>query len=89
MVVYEYLTKFYPPPNTSAAQRIARELLQEFVNNNLLFIGYGDNEGFPWFTLTAYGIECINKGELVPRQNNDLLSNQAGRLWIQFGSISV
>jgi hypothetical protein len=58
MGVYDYLTKVYPPPNTSAAQRIARELMQEFVNNNLLYIGYGDNEGLPWFTPTAHGIEC-------------------------------
>jgi hypothetical protein len=73
MGVNEYLTKLYPHPNTSAAQRIARELLQEFVNNNLLFIGYGDNEGFPWFTLTAYGVECINKGELLPFDPNGYL----------------
>lgn len=80
MGVYEYLTKFYPPPNTSAAQRIARELLQEFVNNNLLFIGYGDSEGFPWFTLTAYGNECINKGELLPFDPNGYLVSVQSRV---------
>jgi len=80
MGVYEYLTKFYPPPNTSAVQRIARELLQEFVNNNLLFIGYGDSEGFPWFTLTAYGNECINKGELLPFDPNGYLVSLQSRV---------
>jgi hypothetical protein len=80
MGVYEYLTKFYPPPNTSAAQRIARELLQEFVNNNLLFIGYGDNEGFPWFTQTAYGVECINKGDLLPFDPNGYLVSLQSRV---------
>lgn len=73
MGVYEYLTKFYPPPNTSVAQRIAREILQEFVNNNLLFIGYGDDQGFPWFTLTTHGVECIKRGELLPFDPNGYL----------------
>ena len=65
MVVYEYLTKFYPPPNTSAAQRIARELLQEFVNNNLLFIGYGDNA------------EHFSRSDAAPQDSNGCLKSQA------------
>jgi hypothetical protein len=71
--VYHYLAQFYPHPQASVAQRIARELLQEFVNNNLLFLGCGDDQGFPWFTLTAYGVECINKGELLPFDPNGYL----------------
>ena len=73
MNVYHYLLKFYPHPAISAAQRIARELLQEFVNNNLLFVGYGDDQGFPWFTLTAYGVDCITNGELLPFDPNGYL----------------
>jgi len=42
-------------PAVRSAHQIARELLQEFVNNNVLFIGHGDSEGFPWFTVTEYG----------------------------------
>lgn len=80
MGTYEYLTKLYPAPHTSAAQRIARELLQEFVNNNLLFVGYGDDQGFPWFTLTAYGVECINKGELLPFDPNGYLVSLQSRV---------
>ena len=63
--VSNYLQKFYPHPAISPAQRIARELLQEFVNNNLFFIGLGDSQGFPWFTLTAYGRECVESGEML------------------------
>ena len=70
MGVYEYLAKYYPHPQTSGAQRIAREILQEFVNNNLLFMGYGDDQGFPWFTLTDYGVKCVKKGELLPFDPN-------------------
>jgi hypothetical protein len=73
MGVYHYLANFYPHPQASVAQRIAREILQEFVNNNLLFVGYGDDQGFPWFTLTAYGVECIKKGELLPFDPNGYL----------------
>lgn len=80
MNVYHYLAKFYPHPETSVAQRIARELLQEFVNNNLLFIGHGDDQGFPWFTLTAYGVECINKGELLPFDPNGYLVGLQSRV---------
>ena len=56
MGVYHHLAQFYPHPQASIAHRIVRDILQEFVNNNLLFIGYGDDQGFPWFTLTAYGV---------------------------------
>jgi hypothetical protein len=49
-----------------SAHQIARELLQEFVNNNVLFIGYSDQEGFPWFTVTEYGRKCITEGNLLP-----------------------
>jgi len=80
MGVYEYLTRFYPHPKTSIAQRIARELLQEFVNNNLLFMGYGDDEGFPWFTLTAFGVECINKNEFLPFDPNGYLVSLQNRV---------
>ncbi len=71
--VCNYLQTFHPHPAISSAQRIARELLQEFVNNNLLFIGYGDDQGFPWFTLTGYGVECITKGELLAFDPNGYL----------------
>jgi hypothetical protein len=80
MGVYEYLLKFYPHPHTSAAHRIARELLQEFVNNNLLFIGYGDSQFAPWFTLTEYGVECIKKGELLPFDPNGYLVSLQNRV---------
>jgi hypothetical protein len=53
-------------PAVRSAHQIARELLQEFVNNNVLFIGYGDAEGFPWFTVTEYGRKCIAEGNLLP-----------------------
>lgn len=80
MGVYHYLAHFYPHPQASIAQRIARELLQEFVNNNLLFVGCGDDQGFPWFTLTAYGVECINKGELLPFDPNGYLVSVQSRV---------
>lgn len=80
MGVYQYLAQFYPHPHTSIAHRIARELLQEFVNNNLLFVGYGDDQGFPWFTLTAYGVECIKKGELLPFDPNGYLVSVQSRV---------
>jgi hypothetical protein len=73
MGVYHHLAKYWPHPQASIAHRIARELLQEFVNNNLLFVGYGDDQGFPWFTLTSYGAECITKGELLPFDPNGYL----------------
>lgn len=53
-------------PAIRSIHQIARELLQEFVNNNVLFIGYGDQEGFPWFTVTEYGRKCIAEGNLLP-----------------------
>ncbi|HWA95092.1 MAG TPA: hypothetical protein VG844_10875 [Terracidiphilus sp.] len=80
MGVYHYLAQFYPHPKASVAHRIARELLQEFVNNNLLFIGYGDDQGFPWFTLTAYGVECIKKSELLPFDPNGYLASLQTRV---------
>ena len=73
MGVYHYLATFYPHPKTSAAHRVARELLQEFVNNNLLFVGYGDDQGFPWFTLTNYGRECVERREMLPFDPNGYL----------------
>lgn len=80
MNVYHHLANFYPHPQTSASHRIARELLQEFVNNNVLFIGYGDADGFPWFTLTAYGIDCITKGEILPFDPNGYLLSIQNRV---------
>ena len=80
MGVYHYLAQFYPHPQASIAHRIARELLQEFVNNNLLFVGCGDDQGFPWFTLTAYGVECITKGELLPFDPNGYLVSVQSRV---------
>lgn len=80
MNVYHYLSKFYPYSETLKAHRIARELLQEFVNNNLLFIGYGDDQGFPWFTLTSHGVECIEKGEMLPFDPNGYLVGVQSRV---------
>lgn len=80
MGVYHYLAQFYPHPQTSIAHRVARELLQEFVNNNLLFVGYGDDQGLPWFTLTAYGVECIKKGDLLPFDPNGYLVSLQSRV---------
>jgi hypothetical protein len=78
--VCNYLQTFYPHPAISSAQRIARELLQEFVNNNLLFIGLGDSQGFPWFTLTAYGRECVESGDLLPFDPNGYLVSVQSRV---------
>ena len=78
--VCNYLQTFYPHPAISSAQRIARELLQEFVNNNLLFIGLGDSQGFPWFTLTAYGRECVESGETLPFDPNGYLVSVQSRV---------
>jgi len=79
MEVYHYLAKLYPS-NPNGAHRIARELLQEFVNNSVLFIGTGDDQGFPWFTLTAYGRECIEKNEILPFDPNGYLVSIQGRV---------
>lgn len=78
--VCNYLQTFYPHPAISSAQRIARELLQEFVNNNLLFIGLGDSQGFPWFTLTAYGRECVESGDMLPFDPNGYLVSVQSRV---------
>src|SRR5581483_1042692 len=80
MGVYHYLANFYPHPQASVAHRIAREILQEFVNNDFLFIGYGDDQGFPWFTMTAYGVECVKSGELLPFDPNGYLVSLQGRV---------
>lgn len=80
MGVYHYLARFYPHPTVVTAHRIGRELLQEFVNNNLLFIGYGDDQGFPWLTLTAYGRECVEKGEILPFDPNGYLVSVQSRV---------
>lgn len=60
----ESLKKKYSDVNE--AHRIARELLQEFVNNNLMFIGVGDTAGFPFFTLTESGKHWIQQDEMLP-----------------------
>lgn len=66
MDLCQHLQRKVGYPALRSAHQIARELLQEFVNNNVLFIGYGDAEGFPWFTLTEYGRKCISEGILLP-----------------------
>lgn len=79
--VYHYLAQFWGShAEAERAHRIARELLQEFVNNNLLFIGYGDNEGFPWLTLTTHGVECIKTGEMLPFDPNGYLVSVQSRV---------
>jgi len=66
MGVFNHLQTEVGYPAIQSVHRIARELLQEFVNNNVLFIGHGDREGLPWFTLTEYGRKCIAEGNLLP-----------------------
>jgi len=79
--VYHYLAQFWGShAEAEKAHRIARELLQEFVNNNLLFIGYGDNEGFPWLTLTTHGVECIKTSEMLPFDPNGYLVSVQSRV---------
>jgi hypothetical protein len=64
--LYEHLKRTSGHPVNNLESRTVRELLQELVNNNVLFIGYGDLEGFPWFTVTEYGRKCITEGNLLP-----------------------
>ncbi|MGD0009734.1 MAG: hypothetical protein ABSE93_14460 [Terriglobia bacterium] len=66
MELCQHLQRKVGYPAVRSVHQIARELLQEFVNNNVLFIGYGDAEGFPWFTVTEYGRKCIAEGNLLP-----------------------
>jgi len=66
MRLYERLKRTSGHPVNNIESRTVRELLQEFVNNNVLFIGHGDLEGFPWFTVTEYGRKCIIEGDLLP-----------------------
>jgi hypothetical protein len=74
MGVYHYLHAKVGHPAITSVQQTARELIQEFVNNNVLFIGYGDQEGLPWFTLTEYGKKCIAEGNLLPFDPEGYLS---------------
>jgi hypothetical protein len=66
MGVYHHFEAKVGNPSVRSVHQIARELLQEFVNNNVLFVGYGDAEGFPWFTVTEFGKHCIADGNLLP-----------------------
>jgi len=66
MGVFNHFVTKVGHPEVIAVQRTARELLQELVNNNVLFIGYGESEGFPFFTLTEHGKKCIAEGNLLP-----------------------
>jgi hypothetical protein len=74
MGVYHYFHAKVGHPAIASVQQTARELIQEFVNNNVLFIGYGDQEGLPWFTLTEYGRKCIAEGNLLPFDPEGYLS---------------
>lgn len=74
MGVYHYFHAKVGHPAITSVQQTARELIQEFVNNNVLFIGYGDQEGLPWFTLTEYGKKCIAEGNLLPFDPEGYLS---------------
>jgi hypothetical protein len=67
-------------PAISAVHQTAREILQELVNNNVLYIGYGDAEGFPWFTITEYGKQCVNDGNLLPFDPDGYLVALASRV---------
>lgn len=44
-----------------------REIIQEFINNGLLYVGLAGNmEGYPWLTLTEYGRKCILEDKILP-----------------------
>lgn len=53
-------------PAINLVHPIAREIVQELLNNNVLFFGAGDDQGWPWVTLTEYGKNCVRTGELLP-----------------------
>jgi hypothetical protein len=66
MDVYGRLQSKVGHPAINRIHPMAREIMQELLNNNVLFFGAGDDQGWPWFTLTEYGKNCILTGELLP-----------------------
>jgi len=46
----------------------AREIINEFMNNNLLMWGYGNSMGetVPWLTVTNFGKRCIEEENILP-----------------------
>jgi hypothetical protein len=80
MNVYHHFQSKVGHPAIGAVHQTAREILQELVNNNVLYIGYGDAEGFPWFTITEYGKQCVNDGNLLPFDPDGYLVALASRV---------
>jgi hypothetical protein len=80
MGVYDHFQSKVGHQAIGSVHPIAREILQELVNNNVLFIGCGDREGFPWFTLTAYGKSCIEEGNLLPLDPDRYLATLSARV---------
>lgn len=66
MEVHQKLQSKVGYPAITTVHSVAREILQELLNNNVLFFGAGDDQGWPWFTLTEYGKSCISAGDLLP-----------------------
>jgi len=75
MDVYQHLQAKVGHLAITSIHPIAREVLQEMLNNNMLFFGAGDDQGWPWFTLTEYGKKCILAGELLPLDPEGYLTN--------------
>jgi len=47
---------------------VAREIIQELINNGILYVGNaGDqNSGYPWLTVTEYGKEALIQDDWLP-----------------------
>ncbi|MGA1874755.1 MAG: hypothetical protein ACMUIA_04030 [bacterium] len=47
---------------------IAREIIQELINNGILYVGNaGDqNSGYPWLTITEHGKEALTQDDWLP-----------------------
>lgn len=46
--------------------RKIREIINEFINNNLLMWGNGAEEGMPFISLTNFGKDCLQEDDLIP-----------------------
>lgn len=48
--------------------QVIREVIQELINNNMIFPGTAGNHGstYPWLTVTEYGKKCLREDNELP-----------------------